>query len=116
MRRAQPTVVKDFKKYEEFEDLAQATLAYNDLITELNYILKNISIINMNCEVITVSLTATSDTRINHTLKVIPKYFIILRQDGVGAIYDIPLEWNRDYVTLHNAGIVQNATIALFKE
>jgi archaellum component FlaF (FlaF/FlaG flagellin family) len=114
--RSQPTVVKDFKKIESFETMEEVATAYNDLVTELNWILKNISFTNMNCEIQTVTLTATGSTRINHSLKVIPKYITILRKDGVGVVYDVPTEWNQKYITLTNSGAEQTITLAIFRE
>ena len=70
-----------------------------------------------DCDILEVSIPATTNLKIRHNLKVTPKYRLILRQEGGGAILDINTEWNKDYVTLRNSGATATIiTVALFKE
>lgn len=51
-----------------------------------------------------ISINAGDTARIEHYLGVVPKWRIILKQEGNGVISDIPSEWTNKYITLKNNG------------
>ena len=83
-------------------DVEEIKRVYNDNITELNYILRNLTLSNLDGEIVTVTIPALSSLRINHKLRLIPKYRIILKQIGGGLIRD--LEYTPTYIELENTG------------
>lgn len=92
--------------------------AHNKLISAFNFLNKNISLqSNFNCYVAQVKIPATSSLSIQHFLGVVPKYRIILRQEGNGVITDIPSGWTSDVITLYNNGAVEvSLTVMIVRE
>lgn len=92
--------------------------AHNKLVTAYNFLSRNISLqSNFNCYIAQVTIPATSQIQVQHFLGVIPKYRIILRQEGNGVITDIPSGWTSDVITLYNNGSVEvKATIQIVRE
>lgn len=92
--------------------------AHNKLVSAYNFISKNMSLqSNFNCYIAQVKIPATSQTIIQHFLGVVPKYRIILRQEGNGVITDIPSGWTSDVVTLYNNGAVEvSITVMIVRE
>lgn len=76
--------------------------AYNTQITRISM---DSSFNGYLAENIVVSAGAT--TTVEHFLGVIPKWRIILRQEGNGVISDIPNEWTSKYITIKNNGAEQ---------
>lgn len=91
---------------------------HNKLVSAFNFISKNISLqSNFNCFIALAKIPATSSLRIQHFLGVVPKYRIILRQEGNGVITDIPSGWTSDVITLYNNGAVEvNLTVMIVRE
>jgi hypothetical protein len=96
--------------------------AHNKLISAFNFLTKNISLqSNFNCYVAQVKIPAAGQPgnplAIQHFLGVVPKYRIILRQEGNGVITDIPSGWTSDVITLYNNGSVETtATVMIVRE
>lgn len=92
--------------------------AHNKLVSAYNFISKNMSLqSNFNCFIAEVKIPITSQISIQHFLGVIPKYRIILRQEGNGVITDIPSGWTSDVITLYNNGAVEvNLTVMIVRE
>lgn len=90
----------------------------NNLIDQFNFLAKNISLqSNFNGQVVTVTIPAGEEKIIPHSLGVIPKYRIILRQEGNGVISDIPSGWTSSSIKLINNGAVSvTVTILLVRE
>jgi hypothetical protein len=88
------------------------------IVKYLNFLTKQLSLqSNFDGQVISVEIPATTNLRISHRLGVVPKYRIILRQEGNGLLTDIPLEWSDKFITIRNNGaVVVKATIILLKE
>ena len=61
---------------------------------------------NLNGQIIeNIALPASGEEiKIPHRLKAVPKYRIILRQDGVGVVVDGG-DWNENYITLKGVGL-----------
>jgi hypothetical protein len=98
--------------------------AHNKLVSAYNFISKNMSLqSNFNCYIAKVTLAAAGDSAgrdtqvVQHFLGVVPKYRIILRQEGNGVITDIPSGWTSDVVTLYNNGAVEvSITVMIVRE
>lgn len=90
----------------------------NKLISAFNFLSKNGSLqSNFNCFIANITIPATSSVKIEHFLGVIPKYRIILRQEGNGVISDIPSGWDNKVITLYNNGAVEvKATVMIVRE
>jgi hypothetical protein len=88
---------------------------YGEMVDYLNSVLQNgITLIdNMSGQIIDFSITAGTELRLNHRLKSVPKYRIILRQDANVVIYD-GNDWNDKYITL-NASSDVNGKILLMR-
>jgi len=99
----------------ELEDVIRE---YNEFIKSFNFLTKQLSLqSNFDCQVLNIEVPATTNLRIFHRLGIVPKYRLILRQEGNGLLTDIPLEWNDKFITIRNNGaVVVKATIALLKE
>lgn len=90
----------------------------NLLIDEFNFLSKSLSLqSNFDGDIVTVTFTAGETKIIPHSLGVIPKYRIILRQEGNGVLSDIPSGWTTSSVKLINNGAVSvTATIMIVRE
>lgn len=75
---------------------------FNIAITELNFILRALALKNLDGELIEVSLEAGETKKISHSMKVIPKYRIIVSQVGGGVIKDG--NFTDNYIELSNGG------------
>jgi hypothetical protein len=108
----------EIRKLEPESELPLVIEEYNEMVKYLNFLIKSLSLqSNFDGQVIDVEIDATTNKRIYHKLGIVPKYRLILRQEGNGLLSDIPLEWNDKFVTIRNNGAVQvKATILLLKE
>lgn len=91
----------------------------NDLIDQHNFLSKNLSLqSNFNGQIVdNVTFVAGEEKSIPHSLGIIPKYRIILRQEGNGVIDDIPSDWTKNTIKLRNNGAVSViATIMIVRE
>lgn len=109
---------KDSPKLVPESTLEDLIKAHNELISELNFFRKNISLqSNFNCHVVEVSFAAGQTKAIPHSLGILPKFRIILRQEGNGVLSDIPSGWNTHKITIKNEGTVAvKATIVVLRE
>jgi hypothetical protein len=90
----------------------------NSITNFINFLSKNLSLqSNFNCFIAQVEIPASSELQIQHFLGVVPRYRIILRQQGNGVITDTPSGWTNKVITLYNNGAVTvTATIMIVRE
>ena len=78
---------------------------YSRMANMINTFVRSIGLENMNGQVIeNITIPAGQSARIGHSLKMTPKYRIILRQNGGGAIIDGDDTWTDKYISLKNDG------------
>ena len=100
---------------EDIIDIETLRGKLNESIVELNYILRSLTLSNIDGEIKTVTIPANTTLRIGHRLKIIPKYRIILKQQGGGHILDG--EYTRNYIELENTGITDTTlTLMIVKD
>ncbi len=104
---------KDLPRVESIDSLEEAKSHLNDLIDAVNNRGKLLGITkDTDSDLIEgVTIAASATEKIRHRLRVVPKYRIILRQSGGGAIID-GSGWDANYVYLTNTG-ASTATITL---
>jgi hypothetical protein len=97
----------DIKRIPENSTISEVISEINRVLTYLEFFNKKVSLqSNLDGSISErVSIAAGATVKIQHSLGVIPKWRIILRQEGNGVISDIPLGWNKNYITLKNNGI-----------
>ena len=91
------------------EELAKK---YNKIIDFINFFNKNLSFNSFDGTVKKIEIEANNTGRIYHYLGTIPKYRIILTQEGNGVISDISSEWTESYITIRNNG-TEKVTLTL---
>ena len=74
----------------------------NETIVELNFILRSLTIRNLDGEIRSVKIPANTTIKVNHGLNVTPKLRIMLRQLGGGLITDGI--FSRKWIELTNSG------------
>lgn len=78
---------------------------FKRLVRELNIGLYKLDLEeNFDGEVVSLENIPTGNFSVGHTLKRVPKYRIILRQIGGGAIVDTTTPWTDSQVYLNNPG------------
>jgi len=90
---------------------------YNRLIDELSSGLLNRLTLseNMAIDIRSVTIPASGEAVLNHSLKSLPKYRIILRQTGNGVITD-GSTWDDKKISLKNNGAVSvTLTVGIFR-
>lgn len=94
---------------EDFKEL------YNQNISELNFVLSRLLLeSNLDADIKTVTIPSSTTARVNHSLKVKPKYRIILKQVGGGVITD--LNYTANYIELKNNGTTEcELTVAIVR-
>ena len=69
---------------------------------------------NIACQVVTIeNIPASTEFSIPHSFKAVPKYRIIARQRGGGAVIDGDTPWTDRIVYLRNTGGTTIATITV---
>ncbi len=97
------------------ENLEELVQYWNESIVELNFILRSLTISNLDGELKTVTINAGETLKVNHRLKLIPKYKIILKQQGGGVILDG--DFTRNYIELNNTGSdMATVTVLIVKD
>jgi len=86
----------------EGEDLAEVIKSMNKTIVELNFILRSLTLGNLDGDAKTITIPAGATIKVNHKLRVIPKHRIITKQVGGGTITDGI--YNRNWIELKNTG------------
>lgn len=77
----------------------------NKFINYFNFTNKFLSLqSNFEGKIVSVKIAANSQLQIEHFLGVIPKWRIILRQEGNGLITDVSSGWDEKIITLKNNG------------
>jgi hypothetical protein len=103
----------DFPQLESDAELKDVIKAYNEIAKGLNFFNKFVSFqSNFDGKIASVTIAAASSVRIQHFLGTIPKWRVILRQEGNGVIEDVPSEWTDKYITLYNNG-AESVTLSL---
>ena len=87
---------------ENVEDINELREKVNESIVELNYILRNLTLINLDGEIKNVTIPANTTKRVSHRLGMTPKYRIIVSQSSGGLIIDG--EFTSKYIELRNTG------------
>jgi len=97
----------DFKQLDDDAETPEIIEGYNKLAKGINFSNKRLSFqANFDGYIAEVTIAAGSEVKIQHFLDIIPKWRIILRQEGNGVISDIPSGWNDKFITLKNNGAV----------
>ena len=97
---------RDVKQLEDTDDLPKVIQLYNALAKGYNFLNKFISIqSNFDGYIATVTIQSGESLSIQHFLGVVPKWRIILKQEGNGVISDIPSGWDDKIITLKNNGL-----------
>lgn len=110
---------KDIQEILAADSEATKTRILNELISGFNFLQKKVSLTsNFDGQIIDgIEFAIGEEKVITHKLGVIPKFRIILRQEGNGVISDIPSGWNNFSIKLKNNGAVAvTATIMLVRE
>lgn len=102
-------------KYDDPEGLVTS---HNKLVNAFNSVSKGISFEkNFGGFIATVTFKASETVLIQHFLGVIPKWRVILRQEGNGVLSDIPSGWNNKVISIKNNGaVVVTASILIVRD
>lgn len=108
----------EFRELDSDAEMADVIFEYNEMVKQVSTLFRSLSLqSNFDCQILDMAIPATTSQKLYHRLGIVPKFRIILRQEGNGLLTDIPLEWNDKYVTIRNNGSVEvKATIMLIKE
>lgn len=87
---------------DDIQDIEQMKVSLNETITELNFILRSLTMANIDGEIKTITIPASSTLQVPHKLGVVPKYKILLKQIGGDLIRDV--EFTTNYIELQNLG------------
>jgi hypothetical protein len=109
---------RDIKQLEDTDDISKVIEVYNQLAKQFNFLNKFISIqSNIDGYIANVTIQSGESLAIQHFLGVVPKWRIILKQEGNGVISDIPSGWNDKIITLKNNGSESvNLSVLIAKE
>jgi hypothetical protein len=91
----------------------------NELIDHVNFLGRNLSLqSNFDGQIVeNLTFTAGETKQIPHNLGKVPKFRIILRQEGNGVLSDIPSGWTSSSIKIINNGAVTvTATIMIVRE
>lgn len=100
---------------DDVQDLPILKQQLNASIVELNYILRNLTLVNLDGQIRTANIPAGETVRIPHRLQLTPKYRIILGQVGGGVITDG--EFTNNYIELTNNGATDTTlSVIIVKE
>ena len=115
MTTARRNIIELREIREETENISDVVEAVNEAIVEINYILRSLTLANLDGEIKTVTIPASSVGRISHRLKIVPKYRIVLKQVGGSTILDG--RYTRNYIELENTGITDTTlTLMIVKD
>jgi hypothetical protein len=93
----------DLPQLDDDAELIDVIKAYNRLAKSYNFTNKNLSFqANFNANIQTATLAAGASVDIYHFLGVIPKWRIILKQEGNGVVSDVTSSWTDKKITLLN--------------
>lgn len=117
-------LAQEFKRMREDAEPEEISTNYNTLIDEMNKRLKDFPLSCLSGQILEVTIPASSEIRVSHSLKTVPKYRLILGQTGNGVITDVKgkdsngfPKWSKDYVTLKNNGaVVVTLNLMLMRE
>lgn len=105
----------ELKEMNAESTLQEVIQTYNANITEINYIMRSLTLSNLDGEIKTVAIPAGSTVKVSHKLGIIPKYKLLLKQVGGGLIRDV--QFTAKYIELENIGIVDaTVTVIIVKD
>lgn len=100
---------------DDIQDMPSLISAINESIVEINYILRSLTLVNLDGQIKAVTIPAGQTLRISHRLRVVPKYRIIIAQTGGGTIVDG--NFTRNYIELTNTGATDTTlSVIIVKE
>jgi len=113
------TSIRNIVELEELSptitEMGDLIVEMNEKIVELNFILRQMTLSNLEGDVKTVTIPAGRTIEISHRLKTIPAHRILLRQAGGGLITDG--KFTPNYIELNNSGGTDaTITIIILKE
>lgn len=117
--RASEKILNGSKDLPNLKGEGEDAVTVNKLIDQHNFVTKNLSLKgNFNGQIIdNVKFASGEEKIISHSLGIVPRYRIILRQEGNGVISDIPSGWTKNSIKLKNNGTVQvTVSIMLVRE
>ena len=95
----------DLKSLKQDASLEEVIDSLNDVVRFINLFNKLLSFqSNFDGKIASVEFAAGETKDIQHFLGVIPKFRLILRQEGNGVISDIPSGWTDKVISLKNNG------------
>jgi len=91
--------------------------SYNNLIGDLNAGLGRLAFKdNFQVHEALVTIASGADAAVPHSLGVIPKYRLIVRQQGNGLVIDSATDWTENNIYLRNEGpSTVSLTVLIFK-
>ena len=101
--------LSEFRK--DITEVPDLIKSLNETIVDLNFILRSLTLVNLDGEIREVVIPAESAIKIGHKLKITPRYTLILNQVGGGLIRNISS--TRAWVHLENTGNT-DASITVF--
>lgn len=109
---------RDLPDLSDKASLGDIIKAYNDLNSQLSGLTRGLSLqSNFDGQIVKITFAAGETLTIPHKLGVLPRYRIILGQEGNGVLDDIPSGWNTFQIKMKNNGAVSvTATIMLVRE
>lgn len=87
---------------EDVQDIPSLIERVNEAIVEINFILRSLTLTNLDGQITTATIPANETLRVPHRLQLVPKYRIILKQVGGGVIEDG--DFTKNYIELKNNG------------
>ena len=88
---------------DKIDDNEESVGAINKISDFLNSFSSNISLgNNFAGEIVSISIPHSTEVKVQHNLKVVPKYYIIVRRMSDGSFFDGVEAWTDKYITLKN--------------
>ena len=87
---------------DDITDIESLKESMNRSITELNFILRSLTLVNFDGVVLTGTIPASGSLRLPHKLGIVPKYWITVSQVGGGSITESAKD--NSSITLDNSG------------
>lgn len=115
---AAPNEQRSFKDIAKLPETPENKIL-NELIDQFNLLSHNVSLSsNFDSQIVeNITFAAGEEKVIPHKLGIMPRFRIILRQEGNGVISDIPSGWNKYSIKLKNNGSVAvTVTIMVVRE
>lgn len=103
----------EFRK--DITEVPELIKSLNETIVDLNFILRSLTLVNLDGEIKSIAIPASTTVKLGHKLKITPKYTIVLNQIGGGLIRNG--KSTRAWVELENTGNTDaNITVFIVKD